>query len=75
MKKEFLFLLLVNITFFLPINAQVFKMINVAIPGTLITHLTSDELKSVTDLTLTGEIDQRDFVAMKEKMPVWLILI
>lgn len=70
MKKEFLFVMLMPFTLFLPINAQFYKKINVAIPGSLSTLLTSKELKSVTDLTLTGVIDQRDFAVMKEKMPV-----
>ncbi len=50
-------------------QAQVSKTINVTTPGTLSTLLTSTELSTVTNLTVTGNIDARDFKTMKDKMP------
>jgi hypothetical protein len=70
MKKDYLIILFALFVCVLPLKAQVYKTINIAIPGTLKTLLSTDELKAVTDLTLTGVIDQRDFVVMKDNMPV-----
>jgi hypothetical protein len=43
------------------VSAQVSKTINVASPGTLSSLLTATEKASITDLTVTGNIDARDF--------------
>ncbi len=47
--------------------AQVSKTVN-ATAGELINLLTTTELTTVTDLTITGNIDARDFKTMRDKM-------
>jgi uncharacterized repeat protein (TIGR02543 family) len=51
-------------------NAQISKTINVVTPGTLITFFTPEEAKTVTELTITGNIDARDFYFMRDSMTV-----
>ncbi len=67
--KKFL-LLFILIGFALGTYAQVSKTVNLATAGTLSTTLTVDELNTVTNLTLTGTIDARDFKTMRDLMPV-----
>lgn len=55
-------------------HAQVSKTLNITTPGTLSTALTADELATVTDLTLTGSIDARDFKTMRDLMPVLAVI-
>lgn len=52
------------------INAQVSKSIKLDTAGTLLTTLSSNELNTVTNLTLTGSIDARDFKTMRDQMPL-----
>ena len=52
------------------LSGQVSKTINLTNAGTLSTGLTSEELNSVTNLTITGNIDARDFKTMRDLMPV-----
>ena len=52
------------------LQAQVSKTVHLATAGTLGTRLTAVELAAITNLTLTGKIDARDFKTMREKMPV-----
>ena len=52
------------------IAAQVLKTVNVATAGTLTTLLTASEKTTVTNLTVTGNIDARDFVTMRDAMPL-----
>ncbi|VBB45166.1 exported hypothetical protein [uncultured Paludibacter sp.] len=47
---------------------NVYKTLNLT-AGTLSTSLTSDELNTVTNLTITGNIDARDFKTMRDYMP------
>ena len=61
-------LLLSCLFLFFICQAQVSKTINVITPGTLSTLLTSTELSTVTNLTVTGNIDARDFKTMRDKM-------
>lgn len=68
MKKKFTLVLLAVMICTLPLCGQVSKTINITSAGTLNALLTSDELNTVTNLTLTGQIDQRDFVTMRDKM-------
>ena len=49
-------------------KSQVFKTINVTTPGTLSTLLTENELSTVTDLTITGNIDARDFRTIRDNV-------
>ena len=50
--------------------AQVSKTVDLATAGTLSSVLTSGELNTVTELTITGTIDARDFKTMRDLMPV-----
>jgi len=54
---------------FLIVQAQVSKTVNAITPGTLSTIMTFDELNTVTNLTINGKIDARDFVTLRDKMP------
>jgi hypothetical protein len=67
MKKVLLFLFGLN--FALLLNAQVYKTISCA-AGKLSTLITNDELEKITNLTITGTIDARDFKTMRDNMPV-----
>ena len=68
MKKKLLYILITIAIISPPLSAQVSKTITIEQAGTLKTLLTPEELKSVTDLTLSGKIDQRDFVIMRDSM-------
>jgi len=50
--------------------AQLSKTIDLANAGTLSTALTPTELQNVTNLTITGTIDARDFKTMRDSMPL-----
>ncbi len=52
------------------LTGQVSKSIHLTNAGTLSTELSSEELNSVTNLTITGNIDARDFKTMRDLMPV-----
>jgi len=52
------------------LSGQVSKTINLSNAGTLSAGLTSEELNSVTNLTITGNIDARDFKTMRDLMLV-----
>ena len=54
--------------------AQVSKTINVATAGTLGSLLTATEKTTVTNLTITGTIDARDFVTMRDTMTVLAVV-
>ena len=68
MKKRKSQLLLLSLFFLTFGQAQVSKTIHVTNPGTLSTLLTSAELSTVTDLTVKGDIDARDFKTMRDSM-------
>jgi len=51
------------------VQAQVSKTVNETTAGTLSTLLTANELVTVTNLTITGTIDKRDFTTMRDNMP------
>ena len=69
MKKLLLFIV-VECLIIVRLQAQVYKTVNVTNSGTLSTLLSSTELSSTTNLTVTGTIDARDFVTMRDYMPV-----
>ena len=50
--------------------APVSKTISINTPGTLYSLLTSDQLKTINNLTITGLIDARDFKTMRDSMPL-----
>jgi len=66
MKPTLLFLCL---CFTIMLQAQVSKTVNVTAGG-LASQLTATEKNTVTDLTLTGTIDARDFKTMRDDMAV-----
>ena len=68
MKKYLLSVVL--LTYFVIAFGQTPLNRNVSTAGTLSTVLTANELATVTDLTLTGKIDARDFVTMCIDMPL-----
>lgn len=65
--KKTLFLL--PFCFITLMQAQVSKTINSISPGKLSTLITSVELQSVSNLTLSGSIDARDFLVIRDSMP------
>jgi hypothetical protein len=71
MKKTALLLLCLFYT--IVTQAQVVKTVNCT-AGHLSEFLNSTELSTVTDLTLTGTIDARDFKTMRDSMPVLAVL-
>ena len=71
MKKAILFFLSMCITIML--QAQVSKSLECT-AGFLADSLTSGEKNTITNLTLTGTIDARDFVTMRDSMPVLAVL-
>jgi hypothetical protein len=68
MKKIICFLSCIFFVFW--VNAQVSKTVNVDTAGTLSSLLTATEKSTVTNLTLTGNIDARDFKTMRDEMLV-----
>jgi hypothetical protein len=68
MKKLFMFISLVLLSTIS--YAQVLKTVNVLTSGTLSTLLSDNEKLTITNLTLTGSIDDRDFITMRDKMPL-----
>ena len=50
------------------LNAQVSKTVNL-IAGNLFTVLSAEEKITITSLTLSGNIDARDFKTMRDEMP------
>jgi len=72
MKKTFLIIISMCIAIIL--QAQIIKTVDLTTAGSLSTVLNASELSTVTDLTVTGLIDQRDFVTMRDNMPVLSVL-
>ena len=67
MKRTILFLTSLFLT--LVIQAQTSKTITNISSGSLITHLTPEELSTIDSLTLSGTIDASDFKTMRDNMP------
>src|ERR1035437_3116633 len=65
MKKLILLVVTISVTFFL--QAGVTKTVYLK-AGTLFSKMTGAELTTVTDLILSGTIDARDFVTIRDKM-------
>jgi uncharacterized repeat protein (TIGR02543 family) len=63
--KKTLLLLLVCLSGWQVLFSEVLKTVKVETAGTLSSLLTSDELTTVTDLTVTGSINATDFATMK----------
>ncbi len=70
MKKSYCIFLLTCLLNIVISEAQVSKTIDMTTAGILATLLTPAELNSVTDLTVTGNIDARDFKCMRDDMKV-----
>jgi BspA type Leucine rich repeat region (6 copies)/Domain of unknown function (DUF6383) len=66
MKKQSILFLCLTLSTIL--SAQVSKTVDCT-AGTLSSLLTASEKSTVTDLTLTGTIDARDFMTMRDNMP------
>lgn len=67
MKK--LFLIILSLCFTVMLNAEVSRTVNITTPGTLSSSSIAGELAIVTNLTITGTIDARDFRTMRDDMP------
>jgi len=65
MKKIFYILVLISLS--LNLSAQVYKTVTVSAGG-LSAALTSEEKSTVTDLTINGTIDARDFKTMRDSI-------
>lgn len=72
MKK--LIVLLLIISFTVLSQAQISKSVNITTSGTLSTTLTTTELSTVTNLTITGTINAIDFVTLRNNMPLLAVL-
>lgn len=62
-----IFILVLVINF---VSAQVSKLVNVPTAGTLSTSLSATEKTSITDLTVTGNIDARDVKCIRDEMKI-----
>lgn len=62
------FLLLILLCLVSVLQAQASKIVNVTAGG-LSAALTTTERSTITDLTITGIIDARDFKTMRDEMP------
>jgi len=69
-----LLLLLIFMSCMLVMNAQVSKTLTLGTAGTLLSALSTDELNTVTNLSLSGSIDARDFKTMRDQMPQLSVL-
>jgi hypothetical protein len=63
-----LYLLFISLFIAVMLQAQISKNLEVT-AGSLKTTLTAEELNSVTNLTLTGTIDARDFKTLRDTLP------
>lgn len=72
MKKSILIIL--SLLLCVITQAQVSKTITGLTAGGLYSGLTATELSTVTNLTLTGTIDARDFKTMRDSMPVLAVV-
>lgn len=61
-------LIFIYMVFFLVAEGQVSKTINLSTAGTLTSSLTSTEKSTITNLTITGNIDARDIKCMRDEI-------
>lgn len=54
----------------MPLLGQLTKTVNVSTPGTLKNNLTETECNTVTSLTVSGNIDARDFAFIRDKVKI-----
>jgi len=67
-------ILILTISLYFSTNAAVPKTINLATAGTLSSSLTLTEKNTITDLTVTGNINAQDFKTMKSSMGALLTI-
>src|ERR1035437_4775035 len=72
MKKIFLFLM--SLCLSLMMQAQLSRTVNITKAGTLSSLLTTDEMDSITNLSIIGTIDARDFQIMRDNMPILSVI-
>lgn len=58
----------------LGVQAEVSKTINGVTPGSLFAKFTTEELNTITNLTLTGVLDGRDFMTMRDTMKALAVI-
>ena len=66
----FLFCLLVSLS----LQAQITKSVTITTPGTLSTFFTTTEQSTVTNLTISGNIDARDMAFVRDKLKVLSVI-
>ena len=66
----FLFCLLVSLS----LQAQITKSVTTTTPGTLSTFFTTTEQSTVTNLTISGNIDARDMAFVRDKLKVLSVI-
>jgi len=72
--RKYLTLLLLVLVFTFQSVAQVSKTISVTSAGSLTSLLTATEKTTVTDLTITGNLDARDFKCLRDELSVLSVL-
>lgn len=70
-KKLLIYIILSSIV---SVQAQLIKTVNVAVQGTLKNLITDSESKTITTLTVTGNIDSRDFAFLRDNLKTISIL-
>lgn len=66
--KKIIISYIVCLLMYSTMQAQVSKTIDLSSAGTLVTKMTSNEFKSVDNLTITGKMDARDFKFLRDSM-------
>lgn len=74
MSKRIILLIMLTGLLALNITAQTTKSINLTTPGTLSTLITSFESNNIVTLSVSGNIDARDFVFLRDKMTKLAVL-
>ncbi|MBN2814578.1 MAG: leucine-rich repeat protein [Bacteroidales bacterium] len=72
--KKYLILPAMAILFILPLSGQVYRTVNIVVPGTLTDSLDAMEKATITHLTVTGTIDSMDFTTMRNSMSVLSVI-
>jgi hypothetical protein len=66
--KKLIFSLLFIFVIVFGVKTQVYKTVNVALPGNLSALLTQNEITTTTNLTITGNINAADIQVMRDQM-------
>ncbi|MEI8084805.1 MAG: leucine-rich repeat domain-containing protein [Paludibacter sp.] len=72
--KKLLFFLIIALSMHVSLQAQVTKTITDLTAGTLTNTLTTEEKATITDITVTGNMDARDVKCMRDEMPLLAVI-